>query len=207
MWAPEKRCKTSLRSGGAFVSGVLGKPPPPGSAAAASALPPEHRRWHLRGQARRTQPAPHSTCWRETSLFIGGPAVCPLAGSSLEVSNREMALALEPAQSRRCTEIWLRRACCQIPTSWQSISIINNRRIKWKQQPCFQNELGLSGLLPLKASCFSLKDPGPAYFSAPGRTFAVLSGSVRHVRTIPALLLPLGEKVTRKGQELFLASA
>lgn len=42
---------------------------------------------------------------RETSLVVSGPAVCPLAGSSVEVSNKEMASVLEPARSGCCTEI------------------------------------------------------------------------------------------------------
>jgi len=44
-------------------------------------------------------------CSRETPLLDSGPAVCPPASSFVEVSNKEMASALEPAQGGRCMEI------------------------------------------------------------------------------------------------------
>lgn len=71
------------------------------------------------------------TCLQETSLLEDRPAVCPLAGFSMEVSSKESASVLELAWSRCSVEIWPRHAGCQ------SISVINNGRIKYKVSKVF----------------------------------------------------------------------
>lgn len=55
------------------------------------------------GTAHRASTVP--ACLQETSLLASGPAVCPLAGSSMKVSSKESALVLEPAWSGCSMEI------------------------------------------------------------------------------------------------------
>lgn len=98
-------------------------------------------------------------------------------------------------------EIWLRHGSCQIPTSCQSISIINNGRIKCKASTVFPE---WAGVFSFTASCSFLKDSDPAWMQLlerPLPSFKFCSSHLYHTCTVRAT----GWGGHQKEQMLFLA--
>lgn len=128
------------------------KPLPSVSAATACGPPPEHCWgfcWAVRavwGQAQCTRPAVCQPACKKL-LLATGSVVCPLAGSSMEVSNKESQLGVG-APWRSDSDVQVAR----YPPAARVFQSLVMAGLNAKLHQRFQNEPGFSALLPFAFS-------------------------------------------------------